>query len=252
MSEPDPSAAPSSSAEPPPTPAPAATLLLLREGGEDGAGPRVLMGRRGRGAAFMPRALVFPGGALEAGDAAYARLFDAAALAPLCRTRLAARSQDPSLALAAAAIRETFEETGLRLAAPETPPPPPEGSGPAWARFVAGPARPRLEALRFFMRAITPPGRPRRYDARFFIADADTLLGDPDDLSGGDGELSDLAWLPLSAARAEKTPFVTKAALSDLTQALDGRAVRALFEAPFERRVLFYDGLDGELRERTL
>ena len=74
-------------------------------------------------------------------------------------------------ALALAAIRETFEETGLAIGvgghgAPESPP------AGAWTRFAATGVTPALDAIDFLARAITPPGRPRRFDARFLIADA--------------------------------------------------------------------------------
>ena len=80
----------------------------------------------------------------------------------------------PAHALAAAAIRELWEETGLPLGQP----------GPAdlpgdWAGFAARGLRPDASALRFIFRAITPPGRTRRFDARFFLADAGALAGDP-------------------------------------------------------------------------
>ena len=123
---------------------PAATLVLLRQGA---AGPEVLMGMRGAQAVFMPSKYVFPGGGVDAADHAAGTV---AALSDLCRHRLSLYLPDDSPApdaLAAAGLRELAEETGLTLT---------EGAA----------------HLRFIFRAITPPGRSRRFDARFFLVDA--------------------------------------------------------------------------------
>jgi 8-oxo-dGTP pyrophosphatase MutT (NUDIX family) len=203
-------------AAPPPADPPvrdAATVILLRHATPDR--PQVLMGQRGARAAFMPSKFVFPGGALDPEDAglANALVIDAAT-----ERRLAARAA-PGLArpLAVAAIRELFEETGLALGRPD----------PAAADLAArAPAtlRPMLEAgllpdargLSFIFRAITPPGRPRRFDARFFLADANALHGDADDFARACGELSSLAWIDLAEARTLALPFITEVVLSEI------------------------------------
>jgi 8-oxo-dGTP pyrophosphatase MutT (NUDIX family) len=169
----------------------AATVVLWREAA---GGPRILMGQRGAGAVFMPSKFVFPGGAVDAADIAAPR---PDLLAPGSLHRLAGAADGPAPgALAAAACRELEEETGLRLTAPG--------------------------ALRFVFRAVTPPGRTRRFDARFFLAPAAALAGDPDDLSGASGELSALTWLTLDAARALDLPFVTEVALAEVAALLRG------------------------------
>lgn len=187
----------------------AATVVLVRR---DGGQPRVLMGQRGQGAAFMPSKFVFPGGALDPRDA---DIPAATPLAPDCRARLARRAE-PGLAdaLAIAAIRELWEETGLALAVPEGPLPadPPED----WRDFFDSGHRPAADALAFIFRAITPPGRPRRFDARFFLADAARISGAPDDFSRADSELSFLSWLTLAEARALDLPFVTGVVLAEI------------------------------------
>lgn len=186
----------------------AATVILLRQGP---AGPRVLMGQRGAGAAFMPSKYVFPGGAVDPGDAAVPL---AAPLAPLCLARLS-QAAAPGLgpALAAAAIRELWEETGLALGLPGAWP----GAVPAdWQGFAAAGLRPAAPALTFVFRAITPPGRPRRFDARFFLADAGALAGDPDDFSRAADELSHLHWVPLAEARHLNLPFITEVVLGEV------------------------------------
>ena len=81
---------------------PAATVLLLRD---SDAGIEVLMTRRSMTASFAPGAYVFPGGGVDAGDAA----------AHAHASRRATQS-DLHLTQAIAAIRESFEELGVLLA----------------------------------------------------------------------------------------------------------------------------------------
>ncbi|MCB2135206.1 MAG: NUDIX hydrolase, partial [Rhodobacteraceae bacterium] len=180
----------------------AATVILVRDTPD---GPSILMGQRGAGAVFMPNKYVFPGGALDPVDAdtPFAR-----PLAPCCLDRLA-RNAPPGLgpALAASAIRELWEETGLLLGRPGLwPSAPAEG----WRDFAATGLLPDAAPLSFVFRAITPPGRTRRFDARFFLADARHLVGDPDDFSRASDELGHLHWVPLRDARALNLPFITE------------------------------------------
>ncbi|MEO1330158.1 MAG: DNA mismatch repair protein MutT [Pseudomonadota bacterium] len=198
----------------------AASLILLRADPE----PRVLMGLRGAAAAFMPNKFVFPGGAVDADDAAApsARRLDAACAARLAKESPADR---PAAAFAHAALRETFEETGLRLAARPDPEPAAadaDGLGDSWRSFCADGLGPNAGALRFVFRAITPPGPPRRFDARFFLASAAAVIGDPDDFSAASGELSHLTWAPLADARALDLPFITAVVLAEIQSLLDG------------------------------
>jgi len=167
------------------------------------------MGQRGPGAAFMPGKFVFPGGAVDASDAAI----------PLsnpindpCASRLAMDASLPANALAAAAIRELWEETGQILGTPGSWSDPPQG----WRGFAATGHRPAEDPLRFVFRAITPPGRPRRFDARFLMAEADALASDPDDFSRAEDELSHLQWVPLARAREFDLPFITQVVLAEI------------------------------------
>lgn len=186
----------------------AATVLLVRRGP---AGPSILMGQRGAGAAFMPSKYVFPGGALDADDAGVAL---ASALRPGCLARLD-QSAPAGLgpALAAAAIRELWEETGLALGVSGAWP---GFVPPGWQGFADTGLRPAAAPLTFVFRAITPPGRPRRFDARFFLADAAALPGDPDDFSRAADELSHLHWVPLGEARRLNLPFITEVVLGEV------------------------------------
>jgi 8-oxo-dGTP pyrophosphatase MutT (NUDIX family) len=186
----------------------AATVIVLRD---RLSAPQVLMGQRGRAAAFMPSKFVFPGGAVDADDA---RVPLGRPLPGLCAERLREDAQgDLSHALAAAAVRELWEETGLVLGTP--------GDWPAevpadWTRFAARGYLPDAHGLQFVFRAITPPGRPRRFDARFFLVDAGAVAGDLDDFSDACEELSHLQWVPLARARALDLPFITEVVLAEV------------------------------------
>lgn len=133
---------------------PAATVMLVRDGEE---GLEVLMLRRTLAAVFLAGAYVFPGGALDPGDDGYR----------------------------AAAIRECFEEAGILLAV--------DGAGrpvecadrfAAHRRAVHAGEVSMAEvcategvtldigALQYVSRWVTPPGGPRRFDTRFYVAAA--------------------------------------------------------------------------------
>ena len=134
------------------------------------------MGQRGGGAAFMPDKFVFPGGAVDAEDVGAARRAAARSRRPPAGSRSGRRPRW-CRACRVAAVRELWEETGLML-------------GPARRRrrgarrcrrhgagFFAAGLVPHTAALRFVFRAVTPPGRPRRFDARFFLAEAARARG---------------------------------------------------------------------------
>ncbi|MGB2497839.1 MAG: NUDIX hydrolase, partial [Planktomarina sp.] len=172
--------------------------------------PQVLMGQRGSKAAFMPDKFVFPGGAVDAEDNVIPL---AKPLVQSCHARLLQDNSGPSPeTLAVAAIRELWEETGLILGTPEAWRDAPED----WSGFAQAGFRPSAEGMYFFFRAITPPGPPRRFDARFFLVDANKLAGDLDDFSGASDELSHLQWVPLDEARTLNLPFITSIVLGEL------------------------------------
>lgn len=180
-------AAPPSGEQPPRPVRPrhAASLLLIRSGR---AGREVLMGRRPPRSAFAPSVFVFPGGAVEPADLAVS---PSAPLAEACARRTGAPSR-LAQGLAVAALRETWEETGLAL---------------------GDPASPDLSVLTLAARAITPSNSPIRFHARFFLADAA--------LAGGrlsaTPELADLAFFPVAQALAELPLMdVTEAVLRSL------------------------------------
>ena len=186
----------------------AATVIVLRNRMSD---PHVLMGQRGAKAAFMPNKFVFPGGAVDVADADVSL---ASFLPDICAGRLREDSEtDIGHALAVAAIRELWEETGLILGTPGDWP----GDAPEdWHGFATQRMLPSASALQFVFRAITPPGRPRRFDARFFLIDAEHIVGDLDDFSAASDELSHLQWVPLPKARDFDLPFITEVVLAEV------------------------------------
>ena len=187
----------------------AASVVLLRDAGSD---PKVLMGQRGKTAAFMPNKYVFPGGAVDVSDRDVAL---AAYPGARCMARLGLRSAEGlEHAIVASAIREVWEETGLRFGAPFASGAAP--SGPDWDGFYATGLRPSAQGFQYFFRAITPPMRPRRFDARFFLVRAETAVGDLDDFSQAQDELSHLHWVRLDDARALNLPFITEVVLAEV------------------------------------
>ena len=189
----------------------AATLVLVRR---DGVEPRVLMGRRHAGASFMPGRWVFPGGRCERGDARAPAATELTAETVDLLRRAVPPSAAATLprALALAAVRETFEETGLRLARPGAAGTP---AAEPWRAFTADGGLPDLAALRFLARAVTPPELARRFDARFFLADAEALADlDP----RPSAELDEVAWLTLAQTRGVELPSVTRVVLGELAK----------------------------------
>ncbi|MEQ3626089.1 MAG: DNA mismatch repair protein MutT [Celeribacter sp.] len=216
----------------------AATLIVHRHGPE---GAEVLMGQRGRAAAFMPSKFVFPGGAVDPGDA---QVPLAGALSPACRARLSVEGAcegGPVMdrlpdALVAAAIRELWEETGLMLARPDPWSAEDLAVIPAgWEDFAKAGMRPDAGACRFVFRAVTPLARSRRFDARFFVASAAAVMGDVDDFSRAQPELSGVQWVPLARARNFDLPFITTVVLAELSHLLSQADPVIPADVPFVR-----------------
>lgn len=183
----------------------AATLIVVRDG-------KVLMGRRAQGHVFMAAKWVFPGGRIERGDfrAASTGDFDARTAARLAQGCPPQRAR----ALALAAIRETFEETGLIVGRKA----PPASVAGGWREYRAAGALPDLSALTYVARAITPPGRARRFDARFFMADGSALLSRDID---GSGELDEIAWIPWEEASELDLPAITRFVIGEVGKRLN-------------------------------
>lgn len=193
----------------------AASLILWRDGAR---GPEALMGRRHRSLRFMPGVLVFPGGRVDRADHG-AR--PASALKPATR-RMLERSATPSLAqaLAVAALRELREESGLGIGAPDAP---------------------ELGCLDYLCRAITPPGRPMRFDARFLIAPAEVAGGEIQ----GSGELEEMRFFPIRGLAEERLAPITRLVIGEF------EAWLAMTPARRARRPLIrYQGFDRRVAER--
>ena len=191
-----------------------ATLILIDR---SESVPKVLLGRRHERHKFLPGKFVFPGGRVETADR---RMPVAAQLHARDTERLLAGLRRPSAAKAAAialaAIRETYEETGIMLgvrgAAPVAAP------AGAWEAFAQQRVLPDLSAIHFIARAITPPGRPRRFDSRFFAADISSAAHRADGFFGPDSELVEVVWMPINEARRLDIPTITAVALEELQE----------------------------------
>ena len=142
----------------------------------------------------MPNKYVFPGGRCEAADG-HCRL--RAKENPVTLQKLKLRmgtkpSHRKARGVLVAALRETFEETGLLA-----------------GRATADDA-PDLSGLIYFARAITPPGRSRRFDSRFFVANANIVsnLDPPHPLENE--ELLRVNWVTLAEALGLNLPSITR------------------------------------------
>lgn len=215
----------------------AATLIIVDR---SGPAPKVLLGKRHHGHKFMPGKFVFPGGRLEPND----RLMPVASpLDPYTEKYLMHGTKRPSVSraksLALAAIRETFEETGLILGAPSNKSAPvPEGP---WAEFAKAGFYPDLSSLHFIARAITPSRRPRRFDTRFFAVDAATIAHKVENVVHAEAELVELVWMPIADARSLDMPTITGVVLQELEARVAAGFGRDL-PVPFYRmpRKVFY------------
>jgi 8-oxo-dGTP pyrophosphatase MutT (NUDIX family) len=196
-------------------PVDAATLILL-DGLRGRKRPKVLMGKRSPTLKFMPGKFVFPGGRVDPGDG---QMLAAGALSPRAEMRL--MSQAPRLtpsrcrAIAMAAIRETFEETGLMIGSAGYGKPERAPAG-VWREFADQGLFPTPDALVFVARAITPPRRPRRFDTRFFAAPLESVGGRVERAIGPDAELTELVWIDIDEATSLDLPTITQVVLAEL------------------------------------
>lgn len=188
-----------------PKPIEAATLIIYRDTGKR---LEVLMGERHGKHRFMPMRYVFPGGRVDPTDG---RIPTATDMHSAVRTQLE-RKLTPARAkaMAVAAVRETFEEAGLiigeKLDAPVKRPP------KGWEDFFGMGFAPALHNLTYIGRAVTPPHRPLRFNARFFMIDDTHVQGD----IRGSGELADLRWFTIPDALELELPNITRKILSEI------------------------------------
>jgi|OM-RGC.v1.013821708 NTP pyrophosphohydrolases including oxidative damage repair enzymes len=171
---------------------PASSVLVWRT---YRGGLEVLCGVRNPGMAFAAGQIVFPGGRLEAGDA---RRKSLTPLSDDTRKWLSHESRHKPEGLAHAGLRELWEETGYVA-----------GTLHKWG--LNGDYGP----LQFLLRAITPPGQVRRFDARFFAFPHDAVR---EKVAPADSheELLDLKFRPLDDLFASKLMPPTRIALQQL------------------------------------
>ncbi|MGE0499925.1 MAG: NUDIX hydrolase [Rhizobiaceae bacterium] len=191
----------------------AATLILLDRHGGD---VRVLMGRRHHRHAFMPGKFVFPGGRTDPSDS---RVTCVTELHPAEASRIAGSGARGTMArgraIALSAIRETYEEAGLLIGERASF----VARHGSWDGFAEHGVSPALDKLRFVARAITPPGRIRRFDTRFLAAWRDDVAVE---LPGGGPteELEELVWLPIEKAAETDIALITATILKDIGRRL--------------------------------
>ena len=192
----------------PPAPRDAATVMVVREAG---GGVEVLMLRRPAAMKFAPGAYVFPGGSVDASDAAPEIGWYGPDPAEFGAALGA--SAELARALVCAAVRETFEESGVLLAGPAgggaiTVAPEADRSaliegGVTLAGLLASRGLViRADLLTPWARWITPEGESRRFDARFFVA----ALPAGQQPAAHAAEADEVAWLrPADAITAARS-----------------------------------------------
>jgi len=102
-----------------------------------------------------------------------------------------------------------------------------------------------VSGIHFIARAITPPGFPRRFDARFFCVDETAIAHRIENVVHSGAELVELTWLPTAAARNLDLPVITEIVLGELQSRLHFGLSRNL-------PVPFYNTQDGEFRRELI
>jgi 8-oxo-dGTP pyrophosphatase MutT (NUDIX family) len=186
----------------------------------------------------MPGKFVFPGGRVDKSDnrvpvaAPISRELEANLMmgspkTPLSRAR----------ALAIAAIREACEETGLCLGRKS------EGAAPkfegVWKQFSEAGLLPDPSSLFLIARAITPPGRVRRFDTRFFTADASAITHHVQGVIHADAELVELVWVEIGSKPLADLHPMTMNVLGELEKRLASGPLNHDAPVPFFH---FYGG----------
>src|SRR5271167_4925749 len=213
----------------------AATLILVDR---SAAVLKVLVGKRHDKVVFMPGKFVFPGGRVDKSDN---RIPVAAPIPKPLEANLVKGSPriTPSRArsLAVAAIREAYEETGLCLGRKSN------GTAPAlegpWKPFAEADLLPDPSGLFLIARAITPPGRIRRFDTRFFTADASSITHHVQGVIHADAELVELVWVEIGSKPLADLHPMTKNVLGELEKRLATGPLRHDAPVPFFH---FYGG----------
>ena len=224
----------------------AATLILVDR---SSATPKVLVGKRHDKVVFMPGKFVFPGGRVDKSDN---RVPVAAPITTALEANLLKGSPKitPSRArsLAIAAIREACEETGLCLGRQSDSNAKLEGAkleGP-WKPFGEAGLLPDPSGLFLIARAITPPGRVRRFDTRFFTADASAITHRVEGVIHPDAELVELVWVELGSKPLADLHPMTRNVLNELEKRL------ATGPLSHDAAVPFYHFYSGKMHKDVL
>src|SRR3984893_6027369 len=207
----------------------AATLILVDRASTI---PKVLVGKRHDKVVFMPGKFVFPGGRVDKSDN---RVPVAAPISESLEANLLKGRPKitPSRArsLAVAAIREACEETGLCLGRKSN------GAAPAlegpWRPFAEAGLLPDPSGLFLIARAITPPGRVRRFDTRFFTADASSITHHVQGVIHADAELVELVWVEIGSKPLADLHPMTRRVLTELERRLATGPLDHGAEVPF-------------------
>ncbi|MFT5510146.1 MAG: 8-oxo-dGTP pyrophosphatase MutT (NUDIX family) [Hyphomicrobiaceae bacterium] len=225
----------------PQRPRDAATLVLVDTSSGE---PRMLMGKRRATQIFMPNKVVFPGGRVDSDD----RLAESAdeltdnELAKLLLEMKGHQSPARARSMALAAIRETFEETGVIIGRAVGQKPTTTVAG--WQTFYDQGYLPTLAGLSLFARAITPPGRTRRYDTRFFCASIEEVAAQTGEF---DDELSEISWYSIGETADLDLPPITRVIIEDL-----GDRLKAGPLGPLAAPIPFYHQRSGTFRRDLL
>jgi 8-oxo-dGTP pyrophosphatase MutT (NUDIX family) len=161
----------------------ASTVVLLRDGDGAEGGLELYLLRRTTGMAFAGGFCVFPGGGVDARDFDH----EVGWVGPSCEewASLLSTTEEHARALVCAAVRETFEESGVLLAGPTADAVVADTTGDDWeedrraleARELSltdfldrRGLKLRTDLLRWWGSWVTPVFEPKRYDTRFFVA----------------------------------------------------------------------------------
>jgi len=184
----------------------AASLILLRG---EGRTLEVLAGRRPLHLKFMPGVYVFPGGAIDRPD----RL--------TWSVEAGSEALGPKLARSArAALRETWEETGVLIGRPNSSPAPPSARAPIERAYLERGLVAAMDLLTYVGRAITPSHSFRRFNTRFFLGDGRNVFGQP----AASEELEDVGWHPIGREALEPFRDVTRFMLTRAIALREGTA----------------------------
>ena len=205
--------------------------------------PRILMGKRHASQVFMPNKVVFPGGRVDDTDRGVTSHDElhASEIAKLMLEMKGHASPARARSIALAAVRETFEETGVVIGQRG---PTPTGDSENWQAFFDAGFLPNLSCLSLFARAITPPGRTRRYDTRFFCVPVEAIAAQT---GAFDDELSEINWYSVQETAELDLPPITRVIIEDLTDRLAAGPL-----GPSSAPIPFYHHRHGSFRRDLL